>query len=562
MHRTLALLAPVALGLVVLGSACKKEPTEADTVDALQPSLTVTSPAPASWLPAGTTPVAGTSEDCRAVRVEGVDATLDDSGAFSGQVDLVRGVNVVEVRALTMDGDTLYARNGVLAGDFDSPSGAVADAAIMRLNQGGIDKLLSMVGDMIEPSLINDSLSGLNPIYKDSYGILGWDAVEIAADLDSISFGPIQLSATPGNGRVVLAGSLPDLFVDAQATGQVVGIDFDSDVTMWADSADFSGTLTLGADNGKLTADVSDLSINLVNFGYDTSLLPGDIEAYILVDTLQATIEEQVLAMIDEMVPAYLGDALSGLDLTFSTELLSTALTAGAEFSWVDTDGSGIEIGLDLDVEMPDIGMSGQGVLSAGDASPYVDHDADLAADISDNLMNRMLYEAWSAGLLELIMSTDDGSLDPFLLTPLHATQGTIAVSAKLPPVLVQGADGLEAQAAELIVDIDTPDGEFGTHLQIAAAMAAGVDLSYADGEVALDLGEVALTLMVRESDWGASNEAVTQLVEEMLPIDVMLALLGNLSFPIPSIDGLELQSVDIGRASTGVHTAITANLR
>ena len=54
----------------------------------------------------------------------------------------------------------------------------------------------------------------------------------------------------------------------------------------------------------------------------------------------------------------------------------------------------------------------------------------------------------------------------------------------------------------------------------------------------------------------------MTQLVEEMLPIDVMLALLGNVSFPIPSIDGLELESVDIGRASTGVHTAITADLR
>ncbi|RME28281.1 MAG: hypothetical protein D6798_02730 [Deltaproteobacteria bacterium] len=560
-HRLVAFL-PLGLGLVLLGGGCSKEPTAPDTVDALQPSLTVDSPAPASWLPVGSTPVSGTSEDCRTVRIAGVDATLDDGGNFAGQVDLERGVNVVEVRALTLDGDELFVRNGVLAGDFDHPGGAVADAAIVRLNQGGLDKLLAMVGEMIEPSLINDSLSDLNPVYEDSYSILGWDAVEIAADLDSISFGPIQLSATPGSGRVVLAGSIPDLFVDAQATGEVVGVDFDSDVTLWADSADFSGTLTLGTADGRLTADVSDLRIDLVGFGYDTSLLPGDIEAYILVDTLQATIEEQVLAMLDETLPAYVDDALSGLDLSFSTELMSTPLSAGAEFAWVDTDGSGIEFGLDLDVDMPDAGLSGQGVLSAGDASPYVDRDADLAAAISDNLLNRMLYEAWSAGLLELRMSTDDDSLDPFLLTPLHATQGTITVRADLPPVVVQGADGLEAQVGELIVDIDTPDGEFGTHLQIAAAVAAGVDLSYADGEVALDLGEVGVTLMVRESDWGASNEAVTRLVEEMLPIDVMLALLGNLSFPIPSIDGLELESVGIDRASTGVHTSITANLR
>jgi hypothetical protein len=175
--------------------------------------------------------------------------------------------------------------------------------------------------------------------------------------------------------------------------------------------------------------------------------------------------------------------------------------------------------------------------------------------------MNRMLYEAWGAGILELTLSTYDGSLEPFLLTPLHAEEGTIAVSASLPPVLVEDDGKLQAQVAELIVTIDTPDGELGSHLQIAVHAFVEVDLLYEEGEIALDLGDVNLSLMVRQSDWGASNEAVTQLVEEMLPLETMLALLGTISFPVPEIQGLVLGDVVVSRDPGGLHTGLTAAL-
>lgn len=557
------LLALPLLALPLLALGCKKEDPDggSGTDVPVSPSLSLTTPAAASWLPAGPTPVEGLVHEVRAVKVNGADATVGEGGDFAGQVTLQRGVNVVEARGTATNGDVLYARHGVLAGDFRSPSGSVGEAAVVRLNQGGLDQLLSMVGGMLSAETLNGALAGMNPVYSDSYGVFGWDAVVISADVDQVRFGTPSLSLTPSAGRLQLSGSLPDLEVDARAYGEVVGIDFDSDVIMWASSVDLVGELTLGTQGGMVTAELGDVTLDLVGFGYDTSLLPGDIEAYILVDTLRATLEEQVVAMVQEQVPALIDEALAGLELSFETELMGSVLSVQADVARVDVDNDGVELGLDLAVDMPDAGVQGQGVLAAGDGQPSVDRVADMAAAISDDLMNRMLYEAWGAGILELTLSTYDGSLEPFLLTPLHAEEGTITVSALLPPVLVEDDGRLQAQVAELIVNIDTPDGELGTHLQIAVNAFVAVDLLYEDGEIALDLGEVNLSLMVRESDWGASNEAVTQLVEEMLPLETMLALLGTISFPVPEIQGLVLGDVVVSRDPDGVHTGLTAAL-
>jgi len=556
----------LALGgllLPLLGTGCKKKDDgTGDGMAAVDPTLELVTPQAAAWLPVGPTPVSGLVQDVRAVKVNGQAATVGDGGTFAGQADLVRGVNVVEARGTAVNGDELYVRHGVLAGSFDKASGAIPEAAVVRLNQGGLDRLVGMVGGLVDPATLNDSLAGINPVYEDSYGLWGWDAVTISADVDSVSFDAPVLHVTPSSGKLQLSGSIPNLFVDAQATGDVVGIGFDTDVSMWASSADFVGTVSVGARDGRLVVSLDEVSMDLVGFGYDTSLLPGDIESYILVDTLRATIEDQVVAMVQDQVPALLDEALGGLDLSFSTKLMDTPLDVSAAVARAGVDSDGIELGLDLDVDMPDAGVHGEGVLGSDGGSPSVDRHADLGAAVSDDLLNRMLYEAWSAGILNLSLSTDDGSLQPFLLTPLHATQGTISVQADLPPVVVQDHGGLQAQVAELMVTIDTPDGELGTHLVIAVTAYANLDLVYADGEIGLDLGDVNLSLMVRESDWGASNDAVTQLVEQMLPLDLMLGLLGNISFPVPAIQGLTLDAVVVTRDPSGVYTGVTAALQ
>lgn len=550
----MARLLSFSLGFLAVGCAGEKEGVVANPPAG---ELTLISPAPASWAAIGSVEVSGEARHVTGVTVNAAEARMN-GGEFFADLVLGRGVNVVEASGIDERGDTLFARHGVLAGDFHTPDDAVEDALLVRVNQGALDTALEAAGAALSSDMLRDSLSAVNPVYSDSYGVWGWDAVTIAADVTDVSFKTPALSVVPTAGRLLFTASLPDLFVEINAYGDVVGFDFDTLVTLEASEAVITGTLDVSAEDGRLVVSLDDATVELRDFAYDTSLLPGDIEAYILVETIRDTLEAQIVAQIEAQVPPLLDATLSGLDPSFSTELLGVAVSLEFSFARVDVDADGLLLALDLDVSIPqDTTHTYVGYLGAGSGTPELDTDTDLAAAISDDLLNRMLFEAWRGGLLDLRLSTDDGTLEPFLLTSFEADEGTITVSAGLPPVVVERDGALEAQLAELIVTVDTPGGALGEHLEVAIAAFVGLELSIRDGALTLGLGAPTLTMVVRDSDWGASNETVTRLIEDMLPLDALLALLGDLSIPIPMLYGIGIDSGDVTRDADGVHTGV-----
>jgi Glucodextranase, domain B len=554
MRPSLLLLLPL------LSTACKGHEEEAEAL-AITPSLVLEAPAAASWQAAGQATASGTATQCDSVTVDGVDATLR-AGAFETKVDLVRGINLVEAVGLGANGDEVYVRQSVIAGDYNDPGQLVRDAMVLRLNQGGLDTAMALVASMIDSETIEATVVALNPVYTDTYGVWGWDAVTISADVTELSFDEPKLTATPTDGLLELTVVLPDVYVGLRAYGDVVGIDFDTTASLAATAAVVTADLSIAAVDGKLQAEMSNPTVSLEGFSYDTSLLPGDIEAYVFVDTIRATIEEQLLAQIEEMVPSLLDETLAGLDPSFETELIGVTVSVEAEFSSASIDPDGVEMTVDVDVDVPSSGnQTYAGYLAAGPADPRVDTHSDLSGSISDDLLNRVLFEAWRGGALAMEMSTEDGSLSSALLIPLKATQGSISISADLPPVVVDDQGALQAQMGELQIRIETPDGELGTYLDLSAHILAPIDVVLEAGELVLDIGDVDVTLMVRDSDWGASNEATTALVESMLPVSTLMALLGDFSFPIPSLLGIQIDSAEVYRDNSGVYTGLEAEL-
>jgi hypothetical protein len=67
---------------------------------------------------------------------------------------------------------------------------------------------------------------------------------------------------------------------------------------------------------------------------------------------------------------------------------------------------------------------------------------------------------------------------------------------------------------------------------------------------------------MVRDSDWGASEEAITRVLEENLPIDALLSLIQDFEYPIPSFSGVEVRTVDLQRDGGAMHTNISVTLK
>lgn len=536
--------------------ACDPE-SKAPPVDLPRGTLEMEFPAAGDWLSAGDAEARGTGTNLAEVAVDGAGATVDGTD-WTAPLTLPRGVSVVEATATDLNGDALFVRHGVIAGEFASPEGLVEGAVVARLNQGGIDRVEAMAEALLDPATLNGKLGALNPVYTDSYGVWGWDAVTISADILSVDFGEPALELTPTESKVELSVVLPDVEVAVLAYGDVVGWDFDTEVSIWASEAVLAADVDIDALGGALDVELGDVSVELRDFGYDTSLLPGDVEEYVLVDTLRSTLEEMLVEQIETMVPPLLDETLAGLAPSVEMEMLGVPVTLTYAFADVDPDPDGLQMTLDLEVDMPSgTSRAYAGYLTAPGGSPAVDPHADLAAAVSDDLLNRVLFEAWRAGLLDLRLSTDDGTLDGFLLTPFHATQGTITVSPALPPVVVERDGGLEAQVAELIVTIDTPGGELGEHLEVAVAAFVGLEVRIDDGELVLDLGEPDLVLAVRDSDWGATDESTTTLLEENLPLDTLLALLGELSFELPSLYGISFDRGEAERDASGVHTDV-----
>ena len=542
--------------------ACKSE-QQLEVVEQPQPALTLQAPAAGAWMPPGTTSVEGAWEALEQVAVNGEQAELTASGAWSGRTELVPGINLIEARGTDVSGDQHFQREAVLAGSFAAPGAPVDDAAVLRLNEEGLDLVMDLAAELVTADALGEQIGAMNPVYETAVDVLGWEAASLDAGVDSLSFDTPRLEANPAGGLLYLQVALPDLWVDLSAYGEVVEIDYDVGASIWADNAYLTGTIGVDAVDGQLQVDIVDLGIELSGFGYDLSLIPWDLEEYLFVDTVRAKIEEMLVEQLAEQVPAMIEELLAGLDLSFELDLLGTPLSVGATFADAWIDDHGIVLATDIDVAAGiDTTRPYDGWLIRGAGRPDLPTEGPLVVGLSDDFLNRLLFEVWRGGVLDLTLSTADGSLEPALLAMLHADEGAIGVDPVLPPVVIGDDQGLELQVGELGVALDTPGGELGDHLLLASTAFIPLDVAVEDSELKLRLGDVDLTLMVRDSDWGAGDEATTQLVEEMLPIDTLLALAtAQLGLEIPAIQGLVIDSATTARHGDGAHTVVTVEL-
>ncbi len=559
MRKSLILLAAL--------SACKPENNLTPEVYQ-DPNLVLEYPAAAEWAPLGTVKARGIAEHLEQVKVNDAAASPEE-GRFQADVDLKRGVNLVEASGIDMHGDPKFVRHGVLAGEFKEPQGAVAQAGRIRVNQGGIDAILDTAAPMLDVYAVAPLIS--NPIYSDSYDIeifgFGFELLQVDAYLTQIWYDPPQLSADPTPGVLKVHGELPNLYAQVYVTADILGL-----WTIEPGTADVAASrivmdlpLTVGAPNHRLTVGMNTPTTRIDDFWFDLSLIPSEVEGWLLSDFVESYLEDTVPGMLTDMLPGLVQSKLDALDPSFETELMGQPLAIDAAFSYANVDDDGIILDVDLDVDMPGNGdLPYEGYLT-GDAfgeEPDPSHASDLSMSLYDDLLNRVMFEVWSAGLLNLTLSSEDGSLSPLMLAPLHATEGTITMEGQLPPVVVKNADGeLEAQIGELMVTIDTPDGELGHHLVASITVFAPLEVNVENDVLALALGTPVLTVTVRDSDWGAENETVTNLLEEMLPIDTMLRMFGDFTFPLPALPGISIAQGEATRDGD-VHTNVTVDLQ
>jgi hypothetical protein len=195
----------------------------------------------------------------------------------------------------------------------------------------------------------------------------------------------------------------------------------------------------------------------------------------------------------------------------------------------VDVDSEGLALELNVEVDVPSEGDKPyQGYLSAGAGEPEVDKRADIGLAISDNLMNRLAFELWRGGLIDLSISTEEMTELSILVDKLHASTADIELRADLPPVVVENNGQLQLQVGELQAFIHTPDGEFGQNLQLSISAWIELRLEVEDATLGVELGEAAFDIFVRDNDWGVEAETLTNMVNEAFPAEALKARINS----------------------------------
>jgi len=533
------------------------------TNDYIEPELTLDTPAPASWEPVGPAQATGVAANLNDVRVNRQPATVEGD-SYVYDLELVRGVNTVEVRATDSRGDDLYLRNSVLAGAYIPPTDPVNSAAWIRVNRTGLDLVFDQVGALIDKQTVNESLALANPVLDTTFAAGGAQFGTMRVDLTHVDFSDLWATGAPANGRLDVVVHLDQLAIDTVASGDAVGVPYSEPASVYIEAADITASLTVGVLDHKLDVQVTDVTSDLTNVTFDLALLPNGFEQNLVIAELEPLLEAQLAAAIAEQVPPLLTEVTAGLDLSFHTELMGKPIDASARFAAASIDPDGLLLDVDVDAQVQgNAGYPYEGYLTAngmGSATP--DRAQDMAVSVYDDLINRILFEAWRSGMMEQALSTADGSLDLAIIAMLGGTdQGSIDVRADLPPVIVDEHGQLLLQFGELIVDIHTPGGALGEQLSMAVAGSVPLTPMVENGVFKVTLGRPELVLSVRGTTSQASTEALTQLLEENLPVSMLLGTVGDIAIPLPTLAGVGVRTALAERDPTGAWTQLLIDL-
>ncbi|MCB9683104.1 MAG: hypothetical protein H6733_16690 [Alphaproteobacteria bacterium] len=533
-------------------------------LDRVAPTLTVTSPGRGTWGGALAS-VVGTAIDVRSpavdVDIDGV-AVLHGQGAFSRNVSLDVGVNVIETTAVDVAGNVATDVRSVMSGASLTAGAALDDGMVVRLNDGpqGLDGFSALASGLVAAS----DLSALipNPVVNELsetcvWGLcVTWYAVRV--NVTNPTLGPLTLDLDPrADGTIVATFVVNDPALDWSGTATVAEIDFSGSGDITAD--DITVTMVLQPSISGGVVNVNLLSTSVVAHGFDfgfTSWLEDALDFFgVDLDAIVRGYTEDAIrnAVVSE-VPGVLAGVFNDLALDLAFDVGDVTLDLHAAPGSLVVDDAGLTLGLRTTVSSPQYQPMPYGSLYAGYA-PVVAPTGGSGAyiELSLDFANQVLHTLWGAGLLDLDTAPDTLGVDPFLLQALFplVTNQSLVTEAYLPPVLVPGDDAdLELQVGSLRLDL-VGDAVIGggsvTALSAYTAARAPVDVAASGTDLIPTLLDPTVWVDVvapPPSDPAAAPlEAVlTELAPALLP--TLTDVLGAIT--LPSIEGFTITNASV----------------
>ncbi len=551
-------------------------------IDDGMPTLEVTSPVPGDQLDGDPTiAVTGSvaDQDMVNVYINGVPATVDAMGAFSGEIDARFGVNHLVVSAtdgLTdvteVEMDVLWAPAYTPAiGADGTPEVQVDDGLRLWLGQEFFDDSMPLeptarplvtrdLADVLELVIANLDVQSLVPspvVDSPPSFVLNVSNTRIGAptaELDVTDDG-VDLFLRIGEIQADTSGFLMVDTVSLPLTGQIrAGAVAYAHLTIRKDDVDAPLEVTLG----ELTVGLERVEGDFVSDETDAVFL---LAAGLFRTTLEQALVDALSGTLDETIPMVLRDAFGAID----TALADTQIPLdSAPFPPVTIELDGrisqlraayrrellaglrLRVGTDTASIHPD--APGVPLYDVRPPLPFV-NEGSLQLGVRLALLNALLQTLWSSGLLEV---------DATALLP-DAVSGLVSearIVGRLPPVI---RPAREDEEDDLVLSVGQLELDLlfqGEMVRFAVSLDAGVNLEVRDNAVSVQVSETPVlrvwTLVPPSNERLLSASTIETLLLELWPtlreavagglaIDLPIPSLGDLGGLSPELAGLSL---------------------
>jgi len=477
------------------------------------------------------------------------------------------------------------------------PAGeTVTEAVVVDLTGSGLDAMLDFVPALVPQALDLDPISdGYDGLY--GYCYLGgwgysladaWVAVEV-----------VDAALTPGDDVLDLQAELlvhvndaTDPFAldlefecgDTSCEGHVEPFTVLVETTVELDIIEVDEVPTLDATVGKLSLDYSDLDgsdIQLEDCAVGTAetiLNYIGVSLYDLILDQAGDAIDDAVADLGPEIEEVLDDAFSSANIDEDVEVGETVMHVELYPSAVDIDPSGLRLTMAGATTVDEVADC----VAEWDpgSSTYVDgpvpepgdwpssiSDPHLVALLSDDLGNQALYGLWRGGLLcyEITEELTGFPLDTTILgllageafDPLFPESAPLAIATRpvvAPTLGFTGEHDVDVVIEELGLDFVAELDHRSTRilaLDLDGAVGVDLDLDGATGalSVEVDLDGDSLQPTVRQNELAPGADADIEAnfagVFDTLVSGVVSGLVGDLSFNLPSFEGLGLTSLD-----------------
>ncbi len=535
-------------------------------IDDNGPVLTLTSPANGAWLDGDTATVEGMVTDqwagVQSVRVNGEEATVNADGSFSHSVVLLPGASAIEVVATDNDSNVSDAWLGVMSGAYADPT-AKLNGMQVGLSADGIFAVAAPLMGQLEASAVEAVLKASNPVDRGSVSCATY-----SINVVSLDYGTPALQLTPQDGSIHMEVQLTDLELKANVTVNACGL---YTTTERITITDTLTTITGDIEAiylvlfGGVTTGISDTAVSYANFDIDYGSLQTVLDSLGLNPAdlgfdAEAIISEVIIAAVEEEVPPPIADALNGLDIEETLDILGVPVTLATETHKVTITEDGLAVqmytqstGPAANPELPPL----PGALSLGGDPPTVNPAADVSLSLQIDELNRVLHLAHTSGAFLINISDRELGLDPTLIDFVFPGASTLNLrfSPTIPPVLLpkEGTPDLALRmlALELVGngDVDGVDTEL-VHAWVHVLGTVQTTIN-ADGNVALEVTEITpvVDILPPPADQVAAKEQLEEALAS-ISVSVIGELFPSIVFAIPEVQGMTIEAT--GAATAG----------